>query len=240
MVFLKKDGDKHTARDPFIVTTTGPKVTVQKMRHTGPNSLVPPRITSDKLKIDPKFLYIPPHRRLGTPGSGQPPWRRSACPPPRPLIGAPSQDDWKPLRPTRVEDWDEDITIVTSVAETPNFGGQGDAMEEEEGEVGADDEEVRAEARGGEAEGGGGEGREAAPHPDVARVGRAIAPHPPRPAPAHGPRRRPPREQWVLQQDALVAQQPPQQAVDPAQSIRHNMEAGLCRVVHELDVASVD
>ena len=65
MVFLKMDGTKHTAREPYIVTKTGAKVTVQKMLHTVPNSSAPPRITSDKLRIDPKFLYIPPTEGQG-------------------------------------------------------------------------------------------------------------------------------------------------------------------------------
>ena len=73
---------------------------------------------------------------------------------------------------------------------------QRDVREEEEGEVGADDEEVRAEAGGGEVEGEGGEEEEAVPNP--------------RPAAAQGPRRRPPREQWLLRQEDQGAQQPPQ------------------------------
>ena len=202
MVFLKKDGDKHTARDPLIVTNTGSRVTVQRMCHSNPNSSAPPRITHDRLTIDPKFLYVPPHRRLGTPGSGQNCWRTPACPPPRPPMEPPPRQDWRPTRPLRGEDWDV----------TPDFGGQGDAREEEEGEVGAQDEEEMAEAGGGEVVGEGGEGREAAQHL-------------PRPAPAQGPRRRPPREQWIIHQDA----QPVEVQPEPAQIVLHEEAAAQVR-----------
>ena len=35
-VYLKDGGTKHTAREPFIITNIGDKVTVQKMLHTNP------------------------------------------------------------------------------------------------------------------------------------------------------------------------------------------------------------
>ena len=187
VVFLKKDGTKHTARDPFIVTSTGPepKVTVQKVCHTVPNSSAPPRITSDKLKIDPKFLYIPPHRRLGTPGSGQH-WRARPTPATRPPPVPPPEDNWRPSRPARDDDWDDDIiTIITPGARAPRVEVQRDVGEEEEG---------------GEVEGGGAEGEEAAPQP--------------RPAAARGPRRHPPRERWLLRQEDQGAGQPPQPVDD--------------------------
>ena len=161
------------------------------MCHTRPNSSAPPRITSDQLKIDPKFLYIPPHRRLGTPGSGQH-WR--AHPTPRPPPVPPPEDNWRPSRSARDDDWDDDIiTIITPEARVPRVEVQRDVREGEEGEVGADDEEVRAEAGGGEVEGGGGEGEEPAPQPRPA-------------AAAQRPRRRPPREQWLLRQDQGAGQ----------------------------------
>ena len=201
MVFLKKDGDKHTARDPFIVTTTGPKVTVQKMCHTRPNSLAPPRITSAKQRIDPKFLYVPPHRRPGTPGSGQTCWRRPMQPPPRPQPAPPPQDDWKPARPIQDDEENDDvITIITSAAEAQDLERARDVLVQEEGEAGADDEEVRAEAGGGEVAGGGGGEEEAVPNQ--------------RPAAATGPRRRPPRERWLLRQEDQGAEQPPQPVGD--------------------------
>ena len=212
VVFLKKDGDKHTARDPFIVTNTGPRITVQRMCHTNPHSSAPPRITSDQLKIDPKFLYVPPHRRLGTPGSGQPCWRRPARPPPRPPIEPPTQHDWRPTRPIREYDWDE------IEASTTDYGRQRDAEEEEEGEVGAEDEEEMAEAGGGDAVGRGGEGGEAAQH----------LPHP---VAVRGPRRRPPREQWIIHQDAqqVEVQPVPAQIVLQEEAAAQVRERGLTR-----------
>ena len=110
----------------------------------------------------------------------------------------PPKDNWRPSRPAGDDDWDDDIiTFITSEARAPRAEVQRDIREEEEGEVGADDEEVRAEAGGGEVEG---EGEEAVPHP--------------RPAAARGPRRRPPREQWLLRQEDQGAGQPPQPVGD--------------------------
>ena len=163
VVFIKKEGDKQKARDPLIVTDSGTKVTVQKMLHMDPLSSAPPRITSQKLRIDPKFLYVPPHRRQIQDGS----WRRTQrpahwLPPARPTPPPPPLNDWRPSSPINDEDEDDVVTIITTtVADTPDIGGQGDAMGEEEGEVGAEDEAVMAEAGGGEVAGEGGEGREA-------------------------------------------------------------------------------
>ena len=64
MVYLKSDGDKHTSRNPLLVTAVdGQKVSVQ--RHSTPLHKDPAKITSQELKIDEKFLYVPPHRRVG-------------------------------------------------------------------------------------------------------------------------------------------------------------------------------
>jgi hypothetical protein len=76
MVYLKSDGDKHTARDPLLVTSgEEQKVTVQKVLHSTPLHKDPPKITSQKMRIDEKFLYVPPHRKGGIlPGSARDSW----------------------------------------------------------------------------------------------------------------------------------------------------------------------
>ena len=67
----------------------------------------------------------------------------------------------------------------------------------EGGEVGAEDEAVMAEAGGGEEEGGGG---------DVVKEAGLQMPIP-EAMKGQRPRRRPPREQWLLRQDAVPEQQ---------------------------------
>ena len=78
IVYLKSDGDKHAARDPLLVTAVeGQKVSVQKVLHSTPLHKDPPKITSQKLKIEEKFLYVPPHRKGGiSPGSAGDSWWR--------------------------------------------------------------------------------------------------------------------------------------------------------------------
>ena len=78
MVYLKSDRDKHTARDPLLVTAVEEqKVTVQKVLHSTPLHKDPPKITSQKLRIEEKFLYVPPHRKRGiSPRSAEDSWWR--------------------------------------------------------------------------------------------------------------------------------------------------------------------
>ena len=115
-VYLKGDGSKHKAREPFIITDTGDKVTVQKMLHTDPTSAAPPRITHQKQKIDPRFIYIPPHRRATkplwqetVPGS----WHREMPrQEPLPLRRPPpcNPPPWRPTRPATL--WEEEEFVV--------------------------------------------------------------------------------------------------------------------------------
>ena len=64
VVYIKGEGDKHTSRNPHIVTgVEDNKVIANKILHSTSSEAPPPRITSQKVKLDPKFLYVPPHRR---------------------------------------------------------------------------------------------------------------------------------------------------------------------------------
>ena len=57
IMLLKSDGDKHTARDPLLVTMVeDSKVTMQKVLHSSHLHKAAPRINSQKLRIDKKFL----------------------------------------------------------------------------------------------------------------------------------------------------------------------------------------
>ena len=64
IVFARDDGSKHDARDPLLVTSVdGTKIKVQKMLHSHTTASHSPKITSEKIIADEKFLYVPPHRR---------------------------------------------------------------------------------------------------------------------------------------------------------------------------------
>ena len=57
MVFLKSNGNKHTARDPFLVTANNDsKVAFQKVLHSSNQHEDAPRINLQKLKTEEKFL----------------------------------------------------------------------------------------------------------------------------------------------------------------------------------------
>ena len=240
-VFIKGDGSKHTARQPFLVTKVGAeKVTMQKMSHTDGPSTAPPRITSYIKKVDPKFLYIPPHRRVRKPPVAGTHHRWPARPQPHAQPSLP-----QPLRlrtaPTRADLEVEVIYIHHNTDE--DEVGEADEREAEVGQlrlrpigdllasvdrgagkegggVVAEDEVERAEAGGGEVEEGGGDEEERA----------VIYERLPTLIQGPKPRRRPPREQWILAQD-LQPQQPLQPAAPQADQVperdeRHKTGSG--------------
>jgi hypothetical protein len=66
IVYARNDGSKHDARDPLLVTgTDGNKIRVQKILHSHTSTDKAPKITSQQIVADEKFLYVPPHRRNG-------------------------------------------------------------------------------------------------------------------------------------------------------------------------------
>ena len=237
-VYLKADGTKHTARDPFIVTNIGNKVTVQKMLHTDPSSAAPPRITHQKLQIDPRFIYIPPHRRTTksywqeTEQSSA--WEEEPRQEPRQQPPPTSTPPWMPTRPAAQWEEEEEYDVIYQAEKEDEGDGQlrlrplhqllagGDINPGEGGMEGGepvDREEGNANEPG---EGGEQEADEVA--------GPVV--HERLPKITQGPRqrRRPPREQWVLAQtpqpqQPAVAQDPqPQQQVAPQVDQREEEE----------------
>ena len=222
-VFLKSEGSKHTAREPLLVTKVENKITVQRIKHTNPLSATPPRITSIRQQIDPKFLYIPPHRRSVRHDWGGQKEQTAGLPrpaPPPPLRPQP----WLPSRPPSKQAADDDVIFVinhyhdpAAQVDQPGDDGVGEGEDDEEGEPVAEDEEEMADAGGGEvAEEEGGDGIEA-DMADIVGEGADNAQgevegvddqqsvqvqYLPLPAAMHGPRqrRRPPREQLILRQ----------------------------------------
>ena len=68
VVYIKREGDKNTARDPILVIDVDKDHVVgNKIRHATSSHVTAPRITSNKIRLDPKFLYVPPHRRNSVP-----------------------------------------------------------------------------------------------------------------------------------------------------------------------------
>ena len=243
-VFLRGDGTKHTARDPFLVTKVGvEKVTLQKMAHLNSPSDKPPRITSFKKQVDPKFLYVPPHRRIRRPEQAKIAQQASQQPKHQQhnLIQAtrsrPMEMDHSPSKQRSAIQADLEVEVFFihhSAAEDENNPAEaeievGQEREEEgEGEAGAADEVEAAEEGGegeaGEAEDGDDEEQRAERaarlvHGDhhqqeegvQGQVGEKPKAHQEGSADdvGHGPprpRRRPPRERWILNRD-----DPPQQ-----------------------------
>ena len=189
---------------------------MQKMSHTDGPSTAPPRITSYKKMVDPKFLYIPPHKRVrklpvvGThhrwPARHQPHAQTSP-----PELPRPPQRTQIRAAPTRA---DLEVEVIHIHCNSDEDGVDDDDEREDAvgqlrlrpiGELLADVDPGGAGKEGGEVvaedeAGGGGDEEE----------GAVIHEH--LPALIHGPRprRRPPREQWLLAQD-----QQPQQPLQP-------------------------
>ena len=64
ITYIKGEGTKHTSRDPLVVTKVeGDQLTVQKMLRSTPNHEGAPRITSQKLVVQEKFLAPPLSKR---------------------------------------------------------------------------------------------------------------------------------------------------------------------------------
>ena len=184
VVYVRREGDKHTARHPLLVTgVENSKVVANRILHSSSLQNAPPRITSRRVQLDPKFLYVPPHRRQAQQAAGErrdlppqasqvpnlvnhevrpapkSPWHHS-----RPYSGDYYTDEEMDLRPS--PPWNHHHPAQQIL----NMGGGN----EERGEEGAD----------------------------------------PLPGAARGPRRGPPRERWVLRQDDQEAQQPPEPVGD--------------------------
>ena len=188
MVFIKGDGNKHRAREPFLVTRVGEneKVTMQKLAHADRPSTAPPRITSFRKLVDPKFLYVPPHKRARRPLVAEMLHRRQVrlqpqgiSPPPQPL--QPPQRTQIREIPARANLEVEIIPIQADV--------EGEHEPEEEAET-VVQERLPAFIQG------------------------------PR------PRRRPPRERWLLAQDLQDPEQPGHVHQEPGEDERRPTGSG--------------
>ena len=183
MVFIKGEGDKHSSREPLLVTSTeGKMITAQKVRRATPGHTGQPKVTSYKLRMDQRFLSSPfgPAPSASTSRN----WREDMhsarshqiSPPHLADTTGTTESAWQASRPLDGEDlvWIED--------------------EKEGGEAGAEDEEEEAEAGGGEVEEVGGDEEEVVPPPEAMQGAR--------------PRKRPLKERWIVRQDALPDNQP--------------------------------
>ena len=225
-VFLRGDGTKHKARDPFLVTKVEPeKVTMQKMAHVDRPSTALPRITSYIKKVDPKFLYIPPHKRFRKPlaaervqrGAGGP--QPYEPPPQHPLPPPPPQNSpgTSKAKPTRADLEVEEYWVPRIEDE----GNEPAEARQQEGQLRLRPlVQMIAEDN---FDPGGGQGEDEAAGPVV---------HERLPAFIQGPRqrRRPPRERWIVEQ---VPQPPPHQPAEPqmdqqlhAEDGRHRTDSG--------------
>lgn len=121
VVYVKGEGTKHMGRDPLLVTgTKGKMVTGQKVLRATPAHSGAPKIMSDRLTIDQRFLSAPraqPLQRGPTPGD----WRagkhhhqhahpQESQTPPKPI--------WRPPPPQRDED-DDIVWVSQDEEETP-------------------------------------------------------------------------------------------------------------------------
>ena len=237
-VFIKGDGTKHTARQPFLVTNVdAEKVTMQKMANVDGPSTAPPRITSYKKRVDPKFLYIPPHRRIRRMPGPETPHRWPGRPqlharpppsPPRPPPRPPQRNQTREA-PARA-----DLEVEVIFRHQQRELEERPAREEHQLRLRpinqllapVQESEADEEAGGGDEreDEGGAEGND-----DEDEVGAVI--HERLPALIQGPRprRRPPMEQWIIAQH--LQQQPPppiepQADQEPERDERHLTGSG--------------
>ena len=160
LVYVREGLSKHEARDPLLVTgVQGTKVRVQKVLHSHDTFNKPPKITSEKVTVDEKFLYVPPHRRPGNNlprGSSDDSWWRrgpSAAPRISPSTPSTSSTTWTPThRPVdddlyvdlpsplspqvqiHLDPGDEDVQEETegTTEEDETSGGQNDDVQDED------------------------------------------------------------------------------------------------------------
>ena len=113
VVYVKGEGNKHQARDPYLVTSTDPRaITGQRMLRFTQAHPGMPKIKSEKLTFDRKFVSVP-HGRPPSRSSSSLDWRAELnhCPP------ATQGPAWQATRP--LEDEDDDIVWVSQEEEEP-------------------------------------------------------------------------------------------------------------------------
>ena len=122
IVYARSEGSKHEARDPLLVTEVlDGKVKVMKVLHTHSNSSKLPKISSEKILADEKFLYIPPHKRSGSltkQRSSDDSWWRDSPPQTKNHPTNPTPKQWTPN--IRLEE-DDDDTYEVSTEENANI-----------------------------------------------------------------------------------------------------------------------
>ena len=212
-VFLRDGGTKHKAREPFLVTKAGPeKVTMQKMVHINQPSGGPPRITSYTKQVNPRFLYIPPHRRYRRPPLPEPVDRGPALPQPHIRPPPRSDHDCGRLPAPPLADLEVEVIYIH------RGEAAGDEAEEREEEIGHLRVRPMEELliQGDHDPGGGDQEDEGEAVDEEGEAGDAVVQEH-LPAATHGPRtrRRPPREQWLLARDLQPQQAAAPQAVLP-------------------------
>ena len=167
LVYLKAEGNKHKVRDPLLVTGVEKgRVIANRLAHSTHPGGPPPKFTEQKLRVDPKFLYVPPHRRNPPPQfTAQPPHIFSPPPPRIRLATHPTKPTpepattWRPTRPYQPRDDEDDPPlrfIHTEVSpEAPHAEGELEAEEDPHAEVDGlqdnqEEDEDAVEAEGGD------------------------------------------------------------------------------------------
>lgn len=211
LVYIKAEGTKHSSRNPLVVTRDeGRIVTVQKMLRATPAHAGLPKIQSEKLQIDKRFLET--SKVPVTTRSDSKDWRADmfsarqrqqlhlrpgGC-----LQGARPKQPTKP--PDRDEDEGDDELCVVHFGEEEEGGegaedevrraGGGEVEEEEGGDVSADESASESTDDSGD---------------EIRGAEEDVANHLPIPHDMRGPhtRRRPPREAWHVNPELLHRQQ---------------------------------
>ena len=167
IVYVKNEGDKHTLRNPFLVTSVSQdKVTGNKLLHSSLPGDRAPKFTSQLVKMDPKFLFAPPQStvpikkglsfgmninqtiRKGpfTPLQPLPPWQ-----PTRPYQAHLEDSDNEGLpQPHHLEDWQLNIGRERVEREDSSDEEEdGDSNEEESGDSNEEEESGDSSEEGG-------------------------------------------------------------------------------------------
>ena len=141
LVYIRDGMSKHEVRDPHIVTSVQDnKIKVQKILHSHSSSNKNPKITSEKIVVDEKYLYVPPHRRKPAPqyqGSSNDLWWRKSMTSTLEKTSPNKKVEWTPTHRQEDGDWLSEVVLTKRRAIDPSTKEDSPAEDDD----GQDDDE---------------------------------------------------------------------------------------------------
>ena len=117
LVYVKGEGDKHQARDPYLVTSAeGKTITGQRVLRFTPAHPGLPKIKSEKIQIETRFVSAPKGQALPR-SSASTDWRADMHRLQLPRTQSVQKPAWRPPRPP--DDEDDDLVWINHDPEGP-------------------------------------------------------------------------------------------------------------------------